>query len=75
MTIYLAADHAGFALKEKVKLFLESGGYTVADMGAYEENKDDDYPDFMSAAAQAMISNLPALPSRRRAVIHPVATK
>ncbi|OGD23643.1 ribose-5-phosphate isomerase [Candidatus Azambacteria bacterium RBG_16_47_10] len=58
MTIYLAADHAGFALKEKVKLFLESGGYTVADMGAYEENKDDDYPDFMSAAAQAIANDL-----------------
>ena len=58
MTIYLATDHAGFALKEKVKLFLESGGYTVADMGAYEENKDDDYPDFMTAAAQAIANDL-----------------
>lgn len=58
MTIYLAADHAGFILKEKVKLFLEGEGYTVADMGAYEENKDDDYPEFMTAAAQAIANDL-----------------
>lgn len=58
MTIYLATDHAGFALKEKIKLFLESEGHTVADMGAYEENKDDDYPEFMTAAAQAIANDL-----------------
>lgn len=58
MTIYLATDHAGFALKEKVRLFLESEGYAVADMGAYEENEDDDYPDFMTAAAQAIANDL-----------------
>lgn len=58
MIIYLATDHAGFALKEKVKAFLEQAGYAAADMGAYAENPDDDYPDFITAAAQAIANDL-----------------
>ncbi len=51
MTVYLATDHAGFTLKEKVKTFLEKEGYSVSDCGAYEYDKNDDYPDFISKAA------------------------
>ncbi len=54
MKIYLATDHAGFTLKEKVKLFLQEQKYDVIDCGAYMYNKDDDYPDFISKAAQAV---------------------
>lgn len=52
--IYLGADHAGFELKEKVKDFLQKEGYEVKDCGAYEFDKNDDYPDFISKAAQAV---------------------
>lgn len=52
--IYLATDHAGFNLKKKIKEFLEKEGYQVKDLGAYEFNKDDDYPDFISKAAEAV---------------------
>lgn len=52
MTIYLGTDHAGFELKEKVKDFLVREGYKVEDCGAYEFDKDDDYPDFIGKAAQ-----------------------
>lgn len=52
--IYLAADHAGFELKEKVKEFLVKEGYQVEDCGAYQYDKDDDYPDFISKAAQSV---------------------
>lgn len=58
MTIYLGADHAGFALKQKIKEFLEKAGYVIADMGAYENNDGDDYPDFITAAAQAVANDL-----------------
>lgn len=58
MTIYLGADHAGFALKQKTKEFLEKAGYEVADMGAYENNDGDDYPEFVIAAAQAVANDL-----------------
>lgn len=58
MIIYLGADHAGFALKQKVKEFLEREGYEVADMGAYTSNDGDDYPEFITAAAQAVANDL-----------------
>lgn len=54
MMIYLATDHGGFELKMKIKDFLKKEGYQVEDFGAYEFNKDDDYPDFISKAAEAV---------------------
>ncbi|MBI2600768.1 RpiB/LacA/LacB family sugar-phosphate isomerase [Candidatus Daviesbacteria bacterium] len=50
--VYLATDHAGFELKEKVKEFLQKEGYEVEDCGAFEFDKNDDYPDFISVAAK-----------------------
>ena len=52
MKIYLATDHAGFELKEKIKEYLIQKGLEVEDCGAYVFDKDDDYPDFISKAAQ-----------------------
>lgn len=52
MKIYLATDHAGFELKEKVKAFLLEKGYVVEDCGSYTFDKEDDYPDFISQAAK-----------------------
>ncbi len=57
MNIYLAADHAGFALKEKIKKFLEGEKYEVKDFGAFEFNADDDYPDFMHECAKAVAAD------------------
>lgn len=54
MRIYLATDHAGFELKEKIKDFLKKEGFELEDCGAYEYDKDDDYPDFISKAAEAV---------------------
>lgn len=54
MTIHLATDHAGFALKEKVKKFLLEKGYEVVDHGAKKLVPDDDYPVFISLAAAAV---------------------
>ena len=51
-TLYLATDHAGFAHKEAVKVWLISEGCTVIDMGASHYDEDDDFPDFISLAAQ-----------------------
>lgn len=51
MKVYLATDHTGLALKEKLKNFLTEKGYDVEDCGAHEYDKDDDYPDFISKAA------------------------
>lgn len=54
MKIYLATDHAGFELKEKVKAYLVQNKYEVEDYGAFEFDKQDDYPDFISKAAEAV---------------------
>lgn len=54
MKVYLGTDHAGFELKEKVKALLEKEGFKVEDLGAYEYDKNDDYPDFISKVGQAL---------------------
>jgi len=55
--IFLATDHAGFELKEKLKTFLSKEGYEVEDLGALEFDTQDDYPDFISLAAQKVSKN------------------
>lgn len=57
MTIYLGADHGGFALKEKLKQMLTGEGYDVVDLGAATNLPDDDYPDYAHAVAEAVGKN------------------
>lgn len=52
MKIYLASDHAGFKLKEEIKKYLLSQNHDVEDCGAFSFEKRDDYPDFISKAAE-----------------------
>jgi ribose 5-phosphate isomerase B len=52
MKIYIATDHGGFELKEKLKPFLASLGHDVEDCGAHTFDKDDDYPDFIIPCAK-----------------------
>jgi ribose 5-phosphate isomerase B len=47
MQIYLASDHAGFYLKEKVKENFLDRGFLVEDFGARNFDEIDDYPDFI----------------------------
>src|SRR3989338_6466628 len=44
--IYLGSDHRGFVMKAKLKILLIEWGYNYEDLGPFEYNKDDDYPDF-----------------------------
>ena len=57
MRIGLAADHAGFDLKQHIAEELMKAGHDVVDLGAHEYNKDDDYPDFAEAIARAIQRN------------------
>lgn len=57
MTIYLGADHRGFALKERLKQMLTNDAYTVIDCGATTLVSDDDYPDFAKAVAEGVGKN------------------
>src|SRR3990167_1148356 len=63
--IYLAADHRGFELKNKIKEWLKEWGYEYEDMGAFEFDKDDDYPDFISKAAEKVSQD----PDNSKAII------
>ncbi|HPX52221.1 MAG TPA: RpiB/LacA/LacB family sugar-phosphate isomerase [Candidatus Paceibacterota bacterium] len=74
MKIYLATDHAGFEMKEALKLFLEVekddlkkeleqngqviSSLEIVDFGAYEYDEDDDYPKYVSACAGALSSDI-----------------
>lgn len=49
----LASDHAGFALKEGLKPYLEEKGYELVDFGTDSEVSCD-YPDFAHPAAIAV---------------------
>lgn len=60
MKIYLATDHAGLELKEAIKSFLQEKGYEIVDCGAYSFDKNDDYPDFISKAADNVAKDLSA---------------
>jgi ribose 5-phosphate isomerase B len=48
--IALAADHAGFALKEKVREYLMQKGYEVEDLGPSSADRVD-YPDYAEPVA------------------------
>ena len=54
MRVGIATDHGGFGLKELLISRLSTGGHEVADFGAYAENPDDDYPDFVIPLAEAL---------------------
>lgn len=54
MRISIGADHAGFDLKELLRKELESEGHQVIDVGAYEYQAGDDYPDFAAAVGRAI---------------------
>jgi ribose 5-phosphate isomerase B len=52
MKIYFAADHAGFELKNTLLAYVRDElKHEVEDCGAYELDEGDDYPDFISIAA------------------------
>ncbi|MDE2778663.1 MAG: ribose 5-phosphate isomerase B [Chloroflexota bacterium] len=54
MQIAIGADHAGFALKEQLKPWLEAAGHQIIDLGAHDLDPDDDYPDFAAAVARSI---------------------
>jgi ribose 5-phosphate isomerase B len=50
--IYLGADHRGFKIKEKLRVWLESEGYEVMDKGNMRYDPEDDFPDFALKVAE-----------------------
>src|SRR3989344_1807625 len=52
--IAIAADHAGFAMKEEMKGRLVAQGHNIVDCGATAPDPGDDYPAFCAAAAELL---------------------
>lgn len=53
----MGADHRGFDLKEKLKIFLGKEGYDTEDLGAATLNSEDDYVDFAAKVAEEVVKN------------------
>lgn len=54
--IIIGADHAGFALKEKLKAYLGKKGMKIKDVGTYTAERCD-YPQFAYNVAKAVSQN------------------
>ena len=54
MKLVIASDHAGFPLKEEVRAYLTQTGHEVIDLGAYNADLPDDYPDFAEKVGLAL---------------------
>ena len=54
MKLVISSDHAGFALKEELRANLGAAGHEVVDMGAYQCDPEDDYPDFAVKVGEAI---------------------
>ncbi|HYI93211.1 MAG TPA: ribose 5-phosphate isomerase B [Bryobacteraceae bacterium] len=55
MKIAIAADHAGFSLKETLRDRLQTAGHDLIDFGAFS-SESTDYPDYAVAVAEAVAS-------------------
>jgi ribose 5-phosphate isomerase B len=65
MKIYFASDHAGFEMKNELLKFVKELGYEAEDCGAHTFDPNDDYPEFIKMAAQAVSED----PENRKAII------
>ena len=54
MRVAIGSGHAGFELKEIIKRYFDSIGQSYHDLGAYELDPNDDYPDYGFKVAEAV---------------------
>lgn len=55
MRIAVAADHAGYDLKQFIAKVLKDSGHTVVDLGTQDPSLPDDYPDYAEAIGHALM--------------------
>ncbi len=58
MTLFIAADHRGFELKNQLLEYFQEKGIRIEDLGNYQYEAQDDYPDFAQRVALAVLQNL-----------------
>ncbi|GII78991.1 ribose-5-phosphate isomerase [Sphaerisporangium rufum] len=54
MRVYIAADHAGYELKNHLVSWLKDHGHDVVDDGPFGYDAEDDYPVFVLRAAEGV---------------------
>ena len=54
--IFISSDHAGFKLKESIKIFLDKQNYNYFDLGPNNDSRVD-YPDFAHKVAKKVKNN------------------
>ena len=54
--VALAADYAGFPIKETIRQFLQNAGYLVGDLGTWSEESVD-YPDYGRAVGESVAAH------------------
>ena len=54
MKLAIASDHAGFSLKEEIRAYLAKAGHEIVDLGTYEPDPLDDYPDYAEKMGLAL---------------------
>jgi ribose 5-phosphate isomerase B len=57
MPVFIATDHRGFELKNKLVEYLQEKDIRIEDFGNYRLDPLDDYPDFAQKVAQAVQQN------------------
>jgi len=57
MTIFVGADHRGFDLKNLLIEYLHEKNIRIEDLGNYQLDPDDDFPDYAKKVAQAVLQN------------------
>lgn len=57
MTIFIGADHRGFELKNKLVEYIQEKNIRVEDLGNFQSDPLDDYPDFAQKVAEAVLQN------------------
>ncbi len=56
MKYYIATDHAGFLIKERVKEMVEALGHEIEDLGPFSADRVD-YPDYAHKLAKTVLAN------------------
>ena len=54
MRIVIGADHAGYEMKEALRVELVGEGHEVIDVGSHDPSQPDDYPDFAAALGRTI---------------------
>ncbi len=57
MRVFIAADHRGFELKNQLIDYLQAKDIRTDDLGNFEYDAQDDYPEFAQKVAKAVLQN------------------